>query len=218
MVGRYVFIKMGVPGNLSLCEVEVFSKHDISRDRCRGDFDVSKLGLYNRTCYEFQVTSGGTFDVARNYCQKRRNGDLVQFIEPLTQSFLSTELQRIDSEVELQIKMLWIGLQKEPQFTSRVWRWLDGTKVDNPTWGKDQPNNYNQQQNCVVLDGNINCGEPSKINNGVVSLPDGRTTYDAKAQYVCAENYTMDGNETVICGDSGSWEPRIPQCLCKHFT
>lgn len=25
-----------------------------------------------------------------------------------------------------------------------------------PTWGKDQPNNYNGEQNCVVLDGGRN--------------------------------------------------------------
>lgn len=28
-----------------------------------------------------------------------------------------------------------------------------GEMVSKPTWGKDQPNNYNGEQNCVVLDG-----------------------------------------------------------------
>lgn len=28
-----------------------------------------------------------------------------------------------------------------------------GSTVSNPSWGKDQPNNYNGEQNCVVLDG-----------------------------------------------------------------
>lgn len=30
---------------------------------------------------------------------------------------------------------------------------LSGETVTKPTWGKDQPNNYNGEQNCVVLDG-----------------------------------------------------------------
>lgn len=28
-----------------------------------------------------------------------------------------------------------------------------GDIVQKPSWGKDQPNNYNGEQNCVVLDG-----------------------------------------------------------------
>lgn len=30
---------------------------------------------------------------------------------------------------------------------------LTGDMVQRPAWGKDQPNNYNGEQNCVVLDG-----------------------------------------------------------------
>ena len=31
-----------------------------------------------------------------------------------------------------------------------------GDTVSKPTWGKEQPNNYNGEQNCVVLDGGRN--------------------------------------------------------------
>lgn len=31
-----------------------------------------------------------------------------------------------------------------------------GEMVAKPAWGKDQPNNYNGEQNCVVLDGGRN--------------------------------------------------------------
>lgn len=31
-----------------------------------------------------------------------------------------------------------------------------GDVVLKPTWGKDQPNNYNGEQNCVVFDGGRN--------------------------------------------------------------
>lgn len=31
-----------------------------------------------------------------------------------------------------------------------------GEVVAKPAWGKDQPNNYNGEQNCVVLDGGRN--------------------------------------------------------------
>lgn len=30
---------------------------------------------------------------------------------------------------------------------------IAGDVITKPTWGKDQPNNYNGEQNCVVLDG-----------------------------------------------------------------
>lgn len=33
---------------------------------------------------------------------------------------------------------------------------MPGDVVLKPTWGKDQPNNYNGEQNCVVLDGGRN--------------------------------------------------------------
>ena len=31
-----------------------------------------------------------------------------------------------------------------------------GNVVEKPSWGKDQPNNYNGEQNCAVLDGGRN--------------------------------------------------------------
>ena len=49
--------------------------------------------------------------------------------------------------------MVWMGAQKEASFTSRTWRWVTGDVVDRPPWGKEQPNNYNGEQNCVVVDG-----------------------------------------------------------------
>ena len=49
--------------------------------------------------------------------------------------------------------MVWIGAQKEASFTSRTWRWVSGNVVDRPPWAREQPNNYNGEQNCVVLDG-----------------------------------------------------------------
>ena len=53
----------------------------------------------------------------------------------------------------LQSQMIWMGAQKEASFTSRTWRWVTGNVVDRPPWGREQPNNYNGEQNCVVVDG-----------------------------------------------------------------
>lgn len=33
---------------------------------------------------------------------------------------------------------------------------MTGDVIARPAWGKDQPNNYNGEQNCVVLDGGSN--------------------------------------------------------------
>lgn len=56
----------------------------------------------------------------------------------------------------MKTQLVWIGAQKEPGITARTWKWVNGNLIAHPTWGKDQPNNYNGEQNCVVLDGGRN--------------------------------------------------------------
>ena len=39
------------------------------------------------------------------------------------------------------------------KYIYKVVNCITGEIVQKPSWGKDQPNNYNGEQNCVVLDG-----------------------------------------------------------------
>lgn len=156
LVGQYVFIVLvGVEGSLSLCEVEIFSTDEISNERCtpKGASDDAQLTSFLHTCYEFGVSRGGSFKDAQDYCRKY-SGDLIHEFSGSTSKFLITELER--RKPQLKTQLVWIGAQKEPGITARTWKWVNGNVVSNPTWGKDQPNNYNGEQNCVVLDGGRN--------------------------------------------------------------
>lgn len=46
-------------------------------------------------------------------------------------------------------------IKTESKYTNNIFIDLPaaGDVITKPTWGKDQPNNYNGEQNCVVLDG-----------------------------------------------------------------
>ena len=63
----------------------------------------------------------------------------------------------------------------------------------------------------------MDCGQPPNIKHGKVVLLDKRTTFGGRAFYECAENYTLDGNETLSCGSKTEdlWTPKTPECLCK---
>ncbi|KAK8721900.1 hypothetical protein OTU49_012628 [Cherax quadricarinatus] len=301
MKGRYVFIQMvGVEGSMSLCEVEVYSTQEFSKERCTDKAQVTSLSIFNRTCYELQVTEGGDFERGRQYCQKH-GGDLVHGIGQATHSFLKSELERLKDT--MRTNLIWIGAQREPQYISRTWRWVDDKVVERPRWGQEQPNNYNGKQNCVVLDGGrewawndvgcelnylhwicqfqptscgspdsnenttmsstddtatgasvtyhcpegnvvmgnltrtclstgfwsgdapkckyVDCGNPDDIDNGLHVLVDGRTTYGAKVRFECNKNYTINGENSAICSEDGTWSPQPPECLyswCPNVT
>lgn len=231
MVGRYVFVQMvGVEGSMSLCEVEVYSKQEFSKEKCTDKADLSTLGIFNQTCYEFQITEGGTFERGREYCQAR-GGDLVHGIGKVTHSFLVSEMERVKDKTKTQL--IWIGAQKEPSFISRTWRWVDDEIVEKPRWGRDQPNNYNGQQNCVVLDGGrewqwndvgcelnylhwicqyqpTSCGSPDRNENTTISTTE--TTTDTTVTYACPVGNMVVGHVNRTCLRSGFWSGAPPTC------
>lgn len=88
-----------------------------------GAADDVELSAFDRTCYEFSVGRGGSFEEARSHC-KKHGGDLVHGLKGATSSFLLAELER--RKPSLKTQLVWIGAQREPGFTSRTWRWVDG--------------------------------------------------------------------------------------------
>lgn len=233
LIGQHVFLQLvGVEGSLSVCEVEVFTTDEFSNDRCvpSGAADDVELAAFDRTCYEFSVGRGGSFEEARNHC-KKHGGDLVHGLQGATSSFLLAELER--RKPNLKTQLVWIGAEREPGFTSRTWRWVDGEVVARPAWGKDQPNNYNGEQNCVVLDGGRNwlwndvgcnldylhwicqhtpssCGSPDKLVNTTIS--GSNFSVGATIGYHCPEGHMLIGEGNRTCTENGSWSGRAPTC------
>jgi hypothetical protein len=97
---------------------------EFSNDRCvpSGAADDIELSAFDRTCYEFSVGRGGSFEEARSHC-KKHGGDLVHGLRGATSSFLLAELER--RKPNLKTQLVWIGAQREPGI-SRTWRWVDG--------------------------------------------------------------------------------------------
>ncbi|XP_043212550.1 CUB and sushi domain-containing protein 3-like [Amphibalanus amphitrite] len=290
MTGRYVFIQMvGVEGALSLCEVQVFSSQEFAKEQCAPDVPLDSLNLYNKTCYELQLNKGADFLKARQHCQ-RMSGDLVHTLPDPAFAYLLDHLER--SKAAMRTQLIWVGIRKVPG--KDMWRWVDGTEVVQPRWGRDQPNSYVGEQNCVVLDGGrdwlwndvscqldylhwiceykpqmcgspdknenttivgsdfglnrtifyrcpegnkvvgdevrtcqetgfwsgaaptcqfVDCGPLDEIAHGQLTLVDNRTTYAARAEYVCDANYTLVGEQLRTCSDGGAWSDQTPQCL-----
>ncbi|XP_063986412.1 sushi, von Willebrand factor type A, EGF and pentraxin domain-containing protein 1 [Diachasmimorpha longicaudata] len=233
LVGQYVFLQLvGVEGSLSLCEVEVFATDEFSIDRCAhaGTPAEADLAAFNSTCYEFVVTKGGSFQDARNYC-KSRSGDLVHGFKGIASTFILTNLERRKDKLKTQL--VWIGAQKEASITARTWRWVDGETVHKPSWGKDQPNNYNGEQNCVVLDGgrtwlwndvgcNLDylhwicqskpsvCGSPEKLEN--TTILGTKRSIGSTIDYTCPDGYMLVGSKSRTCEPNGFWSGEPPSC------
>lgn len=233
LIGQHVFLQLvGVEGSLSLCEVEVFTTEEFSNDRCapvKASADI-QLAAFSRTCYEFNVEKGATFDDAQKQCQSH-GGDLIHGFQGATISFLTQELERRKSQLKTQL--IWIGVQKEPGFTSRTWKWVDGGVISKPSWGKDQPNNYNSEQNCVVLDGGrtwlwndvscnldylhwicqylpSSCGSPDKRLNTTIEGDSYRM--GSTINYLCPEGNMLIGDKSRECQDDGFWSGMAPSC------
>ncbi|XP_076368032.1 sushi, von Willebrand factor type A, EGF and pentraxin domain-containing protein 1-like isoform X3 [Tachypleus tridentatus] len=231
IIGRYVYIQMvGIEGSLSLCEVLVFTTQELSPERCANQLEPLKLTTFNQTCYEFQGEKGGTFKDADRYCQER-GGLIAHSMSNITHNFLSSELERLKSN--LKSKLVWLGAQRESDTLSQQWNWVNNQTVESFLWAPDQPNNYNNQQNCVVLDGGrkwlwndvtcdldflpwicqygpSNCGTPDRKENATVL--EENFMVGQKVTYACPTGNMLVGNKTRTCASDGFWTGSAPSC------
>lgn len=135
---------------------------EFTPDRCAapGLSAETILATFSRTCYEFHVTRGESYDKAQQVCKSHGKsieddlnlnkhtfcvswqlctcqriplngkrfrflgGDLIHDFRGPTKDYILSELER--RKDELRTKLVWIGAQKEPGFTSRVWKWVNG--------------------------------------------------------------------------------------------
>ncbi|XP_062305372.1 sushi, von Willebrand factor type A, EGF and pentraxin domain-containing protein 1 isoform X1 [Osmerus eperlanus] len=56
----------------------------------------------------------------------------------------------------------------------------------------------------------VECPQPAEIANGIVDVQG--LTYLSTAQYSCRPGYSLAGNTTVLCGESGVWIGGVPSC------
>ncbi|XP_055511062.1 sushi, von Willebrand factor type A, EGF and pentraxin domain-containing protein 1-like isoform X2 [Leucoraja erinacea] len=61
----------------------------------------------------------------------------------------------------------------------------------------------------------IRCGPPQPVANGTV-LPRGEGTYGQQAVYSCNQGYTLTGERTITCTDTGHWSHPTPNCTAVN--
>lgn len=61
----------------------------------------------------------------------------------------------------------------------------------------------------------IRCRDPEK--NGVLSTHVLTHSVGGVAHYSCPRGFYMEGNETRICLQNGSWSGTAPACFCEYF-
>ncbi|XP_045115412.1 uncharacterized protein LOC123506989 [Portunus trituberculatus] len=235
LTGRYLSLQtVGEGAVLGLCEVEAYSTEEFAKERCSPTASLTSVGVFNKTCYEFRVEDGVDFDTARAKCRASsptESADLAHLMGEVTHSYVTSELET--RAATLKADLVWIGVRKEPDFVSRTWRWVDGTIVDHPRWGRAQPNNYNGKQNCVALDKGrkwlwndvgcgldylpyvcmykpMTCGSPDKRENTTISI--NTLTTASKIVYSCPRDSVLLGNSTRICLKTGLWSDSAPTC------
>lgn len=64
----------------------------------------------------------------------------------------------------------------------------------------------------------VDCGNPSRIQNGKVTLATNATYYGATALYECDEHWQLDGVSRRLCQDDGTWSSEAPVCKGKKIS
>lgn len=62
----------------------------------------------------------------------------------------------------------------------------------------------------------VDCQQPSQMENGKVILATNATYYGAAVLYECNENYKLDGVSRRLCLEDGTWGYETP--VCKEIT
>ena len=94
---------------------------EFAKEQCAPNVPLERLSLYNRVCYELQLSEGTNYREARQYC-RGNSGDLAHTLPDPAFSFLVSQLERTADQ--LKTKLLWIGVQKVPD--TQAWNWVNG--------------------------------------------------------------------------------------------
>ncbi|XP_030833435.1 neurocan core protein-like [Strongylocentrotus purpuratus] len=184
---------------------------------------------YMGTCFQFLDVSRNCDDGAEE-CNGR-GGFLAEILDESTNALLvDRALYLRDLGVNT---AWWIGGYDEN--SGRSWYWSDKTRLNYEEWNDHQPNNVNQDQDCVEMRSEFQyrwndqscsdqirtlcqigipaCGDPGEPLHGS-RLPDDRTTYSVSAtlHFTCQEGYTLSGENVLRCMNNGAWNHQRPSC------
>ena len=87
----------------------------------------TESAVFSRTCYEFHVTKGASFEQARTSCRRVGGGDLLHAPGLAHSAFVLAELER--HKPKLKTQLVWLGATRDPGYTSRTWRWVNGKSL-----------------------------------------------------------------------------------------
>ena len=230
LVGRYVNIVMtGVETVLSLCEVEVFSSNEMSLTSCSKDIPPDDVSVFQNQCYHFLGEEVSGFESAKRKCQENKF-HLIADLDDESTNYLKSRLENEEENHEGSL-MAWVGAERESGFGNQNWNWVTGTSVRDINWGRGQPNNYNQEQNCAVLDSeldwkwnDISCrisalavcqGAPSRcasppVNEG--SYYTGDLAVGKTLTYHCPLGEMPIGEQNQTCLETGDWSDQPIGC------
>lgn len=223
LIGQYVSVlRSGVEAVLSLCEVEVFSTHGLSIASCSEAANPDDLAVFDDSCFHFLSTEVSGFEEATEKCAEEKYA-LLNNLTDASKTFVTTKVdqERDDSSKSL---MLWLGAKRHrTNFRGEEWRWTetDG-KVESIEWGRGQPNNYNQEQNCAVLDSDLDWGwndlsckisakvicrgRPSRCPSPPTAEGTSVTLDGQMLTYHCSLGQMPIGEVNQTCGADGKWD------------
>ena len=237
--GRYVSLLMtGTNAILSLCEVEVFSPNVLGTSSCNGDIDKDQLAVYDDSCFWFvnDVKRDNERTDILGYTEASEACDgigyhLVDEIDTVGASFIKT---RLEAEGRAgRGTMVWLGALRDQKSrgSDDTWKWVSGRTVSYIFWGEGQPNNYNKEQNCAVLDSDLDwrwndlsckvdaktvcrgdvstCPSP-RVNEGTWFT--GNLTVGSTIKYHCPVGYMPVGQTTQVCRGNGKWSGEPITC------
>lgn len=235
--GRYVSLLMtGASAVLSLCEVEVFTPNVLGTASCSSDIDQNQLAVYDDSCFWFVDSvkkENGETDVL-GFTEASQTCDAIGYhladeIDQIGADFIKT---RMEAEGRANRgTMVWLGANRDPQDGKDSWKWVSGKSVRHIFWGSQQPNNYNNEQNCAVLDSqydwrwnDLSCkvdaktvcrGELSRcssppVNDGTWYT--GEMNLGSTIQYHCPLGSKPMGQSTQVCRGNGKWSGEPITC------
>jgi len=230
IVGQYVsVVRSGVEAVLSLCEVEVFSSSGLSIASCTEAANPDQLAVFDDSCFHFLNEEIAGYDEATSRCEEE-DYSLLDHLTPGSTKFVTSKVDQ--DRTGSKSLMIWLGTQRQrtSNFRGEEWRWQSSKqKVASLDWAKGQPNNYNQEQDCAVLDSDLNwgwndlscrisaftvcrgkpsrCPSPPTAEGTTVTLADSN-----KLTYHCVVGQMPIGQVNQTCGQNGKWDGQPISC------
>ncbi|KTF92942.1 hypothetical protein cypCar_00020904, partial [Cyprinus carpio] len=203
------------------CEIVVKMPCDVASDVHSCEEGWTK---FEGNCYLHFSTRENWLD-AEQRCQDL-NAQLVSIITPEEQAFISSYAQDYQ----------WIGLNDK--MVENDFRWSDGTSLQYENWRPNQPDNYFNSEDCVVMIGHgngqwndmpcnyylpftcktgpVTCAQPPKVENARM-FGNKKEHYQVNSviRYQCSENFIQRHLPVIRCMADGQWEKPQVRCIAK---